>query len=375
MIWVCEGEIPDCKMKPDGLVPEELLKLAVLGSNIKLLRTKNVGGANEKVAELMNDNFEEVMYEIAIAASQAEKGHLVKFIATKSSSGERTPDILVDEQVEIECKRKEEMGQRERKLRELFQFMSRRFSDMMYQAKATYFIYVKFPVEPEKPLADDVIQYVRSLILESKEGKYEMNGHEIVLYKLGSWDQMHLICASPSTATSSEWFRATKRGIDQLIASMVPDKELIERIASRSVYGEPTFVTFDDGTLIRAGYLQMPIFEFPDPPQDNMDGILSSLKKAKGQFSGRRPTVICIESPQVVPGMPKEAFDDLMAMVDDFLAKNPSISAVIFTTEAFVARTLPLHYRRDGLVLLNTTARYPLSESFKKGFIHDYFTS
>lgn len=66
------------------------------------------------------DQFKKIVFELDVATAFVKTSHKVKFVQVESENEKKTPDLLVDDKIEVECKKKERLTKRDTQNQELF---------------------------------------------------------------------------------------------------------------------------------------------------------------------------------------------------------------------------------------------------------------
>ena len=74
--------------------------------DINILKRNSVSGIDDKIQALMSNDFsgiEKILFELSMVSLLVRQNHSVQFLKTREEIGKRTPDLLVDNNVEFEC--------------------------------------------------------------------------------------------------------------------------------------------------------------------------------------------------------------------------------------------------------------------------------
>lgn len=93
-------------------VTEEMMRLAHLGESLSILRQSGTEQLDSKIRNLTvsSELFEKTVYELQVAAAYTRANHKVAFIQEKPDEAIQTADMLIDDQVEVECKKKDQLS-------------------------------------------------------------------------------------------------------------------------------------------------------------------------------------------------------------------------------------------------------------------------
>jgi hypothetical protein len=130
--------------------------------------------------------FDKTTFEIPIAAKHAKIGHSVKFIPSCSKEGKRSADLLIDNYIEIECKKKDYTSKQEKRNIEYWNQMGKKLFEIMNYIGHNYSIVIKSEKYPTTADVKFVTNNIRSLLTDLKDGTFSLpnNGIDIILQKL-----------------------------------------------------------------------------------------------------------------------------------------------------------------------------------------------
>ncbi|MGI0010386.1 MAG: hypothetical protein ACREAE_03195, partial [Nitrosopumilaceae archaeon] len=116
LLYQAEKNISERKTNSKIFITNETVDTIRLGTYIETLKNSNTAGLAEKLEELKiadKNNFEKIINELDFASGFVKSNHTVEFIKTRSDQSQRTPDLLVDKNIEIECKKKNKLTDRD----------------------------------------------------------------------------------------------------------------------------------------------------------------------------------------------------------------------------------------------------------------------
>src|SRR5690606_21524267 len=125
---------------------EDIMKLVHLGRSISVLKEKNVNGLDERIKSLMSDNFnlcDKTTFELHVAATYCMSGHSVEFIDTHGGKFGSTPEMLIDNAIEVECKKKDARSERDRKNRAIWKTICEHAYTSMDKHEWNYLIFIR----------------------------------------------------------------------------------------------------------------------------------------------------------------------------------------------------------------------------------------
>lgn len=334
LLWKIEKHLKDSVTATD-----EFSRASSLGEDLLTLKNSNTEGLQGKINDLMSSKhelFDKTSYEIHIAAMHVKRGHSVRFLPTDSKSGERTADLLIENQIEVECKKKDHSSKQYVKSIEYWNSMGKKLFGIMDYFGCNYSI----TVSSEKyPTADDVklvTTFARSLIKNSREGTFShpKRGIEITLQKL-----------SP---------------LNYEVQTNMVKHRMFEPVDYFSFFLEPTFSGQGNVTIQNTRFFAFRTKEHPD----KIRGILGSIRRAIGQLSGMVPNVIYVDLSVVVNTITERDFGLLFQSINDILRNNSRVTMIILTAE-FAGSEKDGWYRYDKL--------WPCKNENPKHRLPDYY--
>lgn len=336
LLWKIEKHLKDSITATD-----EFSRASSLGEDLLTLMNSNTEGLQGKIDDLMSSNhelFDKTSYEIHIAAMHIKRGHSVRFVPTDSKSGKRTADLLIDNQIEVECKKKDHSSRQYIKSIENWNQLGKKLVGIMDYIGQNYSI----TISSEKyPTADDVklvTTFARSLIKDSREGTFSHpnRGIEITLQKISPLNY--------EVQSNTIIYRMTTEPVDYLF-----------------FLSEPTISGQGNATIQNTRFFAFRTKEHPD----KIRGILGSIRRALGQLSGMVPNVIYVDLSVVVNTMTERDFGLLFQSINDILRNNSRVTMIILTAE-FAGSDDNGWYRYDKL--------WPFENEHPKHRLPDYYS-
>ena len=318
LLWKIEKHLKDSVTATD-----EFTRVSSLGEDLLTVVNSSTEGLKGKIDDLMSSNhelFDKTTYEIHIAAEHIRKGHSVRFIPTDSKSGKRTADLFIDNQIEVECKKKDHSSRQYIKSVEYWNQMGKKLFGIMEHIGQNYSI----TISSEKyPTADDVklvTTFARSLIKNSREGTFShpKRGIEITLQKLLPLD---------FEVQSNTIKHRTSEPVDYMF------------FLSEAMISGQENVTIQNNRFFA--------FRTKEHP-DKIKGILGSIRRAIRQLSGVVPNVIYVDLSVVANTLTERDFELLFQSINDILRNNSRVSMIALTAE-FAGSEKNGWYRNDKL--------------------------
>lgn len=340
LIYQTNEQLRSCAEKKFFEVSEEILRLSYLGENLLVLKGQNTKGLDNKIQDLTSSDkklFDKTTYEFEVASVYARKGYSVEFVETKSKESKKTPDLLINSEVEVECKKKDRTTDRDIRNTENWKLISRKASGMMEHFGLNYAVFVKTQKDPEKEDVKFILQQFQELIKERRQGRFVFRdrGIGITLQILSTKDQ-EIELEGIEFGTSEE--------LDYVVSTRGSKRDGEGKAFIRN----PRILGFKSGEL-----------------PERISSVIESIKYAKQQLSGNRPGLIYVNLNTIDRKMIDKDFERLDSLIKNLLKNNSTISGVIITTEFFVKDDQGYVYSHKARVIRNEQAKYPLPLGFE----------
>ena len=317
----------------------DIARLGAIAEDVLTPLESDVAGAESRLERLKSEDLalvDSTLYEFGVATMLLRRGHAVRFLKEKPTEGARTPDLLVDESVEVECKRRGTTRQ-EAEDRELWELFNRRAVRLITSKQRS--LAIEF-FSADGPTRDGVDWALRELRRQlsgdaSLPIEEEMDGHHLLVRKIEvCGGNGGIVAQSPDPAFPREFERlemmALARGT-QLDAST------------------GTAIICRCGTRCREG---------------REPGISNSLDTARKQFSGDSPGVVFLDL-QLPIAQPSQAdLEPASEVIQDWLRQHRSVAAVVLTTDWVAEQGGRLLMARRRLVLRKDDVRHRLDPTF-----------
>ena len=309
--WLCQYK----RGEPDPLHPsQQLLQIAELAMHIRVLRDSGTQNLMARVDDLRLDDEERVksaIHEIRAASGYVMSGGRVVFIPETST---KTPDFIVDDRVEVECKRRAGTSARDRGRLELYKLLERKLVSVFPEHidHSALAVEVMFKVEPRREFVGRIVESARqglrkpqpSSFSDIAPGLFTAN-FEVVGAEANADTNTgvaELFLPMPSTGEADEFdWRSTGGTVDQN-------------------FGIARVLTLNAGCKVR---------------QDCVKGTVKSVKKAARQFSGRNPAVVSLDISSIPAREGTEELAHLNSDIRSLLKSNTTISRVDLTITGF----------------------------------------
>ena len=304
LIYQVDKQLKFCAEKKFFEVSEEITRLSYLGESLSTLQNKGIKGLDNKIKALTSSDkalFDKTVYEIQVAAIYAKNNASVEFIETESNKSRRTPDILIADEVEIECKKKDRSTSRDIKNIEFWKLIMRKTTGLMEHFASNFAVFIKIQKNPRSEDTDFILQKLRGLIEEKRQGRFEFReeGIGITLYMISTKDQ-EIESNGIQFGTSEE------------LDYVVPTMEIQKQTDGKVVIRNPRIFGFKSAII-----------------PDRITSVINSIKDAKGQFSGNKPGLIYVNLNTVDRFMLEGDFNRLDSLIRKILINNSRISGSI----------------------------------------------
>ncbi len=313
-------------------VTEEMMRLAHLGESLSILRQNSVKRLDCKIRNLTvsSELFEKTVYELQVASAYARANYKVAFLKEKPDEKIKTAEMEIDEQVEVECKQKDKLSQRDRRNHGYWKLIMQKASAIMNHLKCNYGFVVKTQRDPTQENVEFILHELRRFMKSKQQGRFAFpeKGIEITVKILSQYDL-------PITSHSMEF--ASTEELDFFVFAM-------EKKEDQPVIRNPRIFGFKCAIM-----------------PDRIKSVIESITKAKKQLSGNKPGMIYVDLNSIDRQMMDEDFRRLDTMVKRVLSKNSTISAVVITSQMFSRDTQGLVFKHKAKVIRNDVARYPVT--------------
>jgi hypothetical protein len=278
---------------------DRLLRLAMLGAAVRLLN--DVPRLADRVSNLVEGDdilYYATEFELLSAATYKGAGHSVRFV---SEGAAPTFDILVDHEVEVECKQATPVTQRERRAADVWALLDRRLRAMFDRHDAVFFFCASVPDVPGPAHVEEIIQEANEMLDRGVDSAAVTHGS--VRYRFARTEP-----------------RVDGRGIHGKVPHWFPDRAQHHAVELSMIVGELAAeqgrgcaLAFDSRTSA------------PEPA----DVLLKQVRKTPRQFTGNRPAVVHadITSAMRRAGM-KLNETTVRQAVRSWLERHPEITAV-----------------------------------------------
>ena len=172
LIYQAEKNLSRIKLDSSITLTNETVDLTRIGLYLEILKNNNVVGLSEKLNDLTNadkNTFEKIINELDIASSFAKSNHKVEFIPTKSEEQQKTPDLLIDNNIEVECKKKDRESKRDKANNQLWNSLIIKLFNLMESKEKNYFIYIITENDPVEDSLNQLYSHLEKSISRDSE--------------------------------------------------------------------------------------------------------------------------------------------------------------------------------------------------------------
>ena len=366
LIYQAEKNISERRTNSNILISNETVDITRLGTYIDLLKSNNVTGFKEKFNELKlsdNKNFEKIINELNFAGGFAKSNHTVEFIKTQPTENQRTPDLLIDGNIEVECKKKDKLTKRDIQNNDLWNRLQSKSIELMNNFKRFYLIYAYFEKDPTSQIIKKILKELRKAIQSGKDIESKVDGINIIANKICENNEVFPIGIQVQNKSELKSILDPNL-IDKAISQRISKPEIInyEKIRPDYDHTPSTFNIMQNGSVVAKGTMKF-LFKAKEAP-DRLKSIISSIKNAKGQLSGKKIGIICVNITHISEKFMDKDRELLGLMLRNVLQNNSKISAVAITSEFYTRDKNGIRYQHQASIIRNENANHPLPENF-----------
>ncbi|WP_156042481.1 hypothetical protein [Rhodococcus sp. UNC363MFTsu5.1] len=318
---------------PESLsLSQQLLQIGELTSNIQTLRNAGIQNLETRIDDLRLDDQNRVasaIHEIRVAAEYVLSERRVFFIP---EAGTQTPDLLVDDCLEVECKHKTSVSPQDNARFELYGILARKLRAAFPEQvpHSALILEAMFDIEPRRDLVDRIVASARSGLRQPKPSKFSETAEGLFTA------QFEVLPAGSGPAEL-----VLPRGVTEF------DRRSTEAIAldENGTFGR--FININVGCKVR---------------QDRVKGVIRSVRTAARQFSGRYPAIVSVDISAIAARGESEPLAHLREDILAVLKRHTTISRVELLVTQFIGEPGNQAYRTSVQEIDNPDARYPISD-------------
>lgn len=309
---------------------QPLLQIGELTSSIQILRNAGTQNLESRVDDLRLDDRDRVasaIHEIRVAAKYVHSGRRVLFIP---EAGVQTPDLLVDDCLEVECKHRSSVSGQDKARFELYGILRRKLRAVFpeHLPHSALLLEAMFHVEPHRDLIDRIVAAGRSGLRRPEPSTFSETA-----------DGLFTAHFEVLPAGSGPTELVLPRGRTEF------DQRSTEAVALDENGTLGRFININVGCQVR---------------QDRVKGLIRSIRSAASQFSGRYPAIVSVDISAIAA---RGEGETLAYLHDDILAalkRHRTISRVELLTTQFIGAVDDQCYYTSVEEIDNPDARFPI---------------
>ncbi|WP_276143316.1 hypothetical protein [Rhodococcus sp. T2V] len=316
---------------PEGLSrSQQLLQIGELMFNIQDLRNAGTQNLEARIDDLRLDDPDRVasaIHEIRVAAEYVQSGRRVLFIP---EAGVQTPDRLVDDCLEVECKHKSSVSQHDKARFELYRILGRKLRATFpeHVTHSALLLDAMFHIEPRREFIDGIVTAAREGLRRPHPSKFREAA-----------DRQFTANFEVLPASGGPTALALPRGETEF------DLRSTSAVALDSNGTLGRFINFNVGCEVR---------------QDRVKGVIRTVKSAASQFSGRYPAIVSVDISTIAASGNGESLAHLREDILAALNSRTTISRVELSTTQFTKEGAGEIYGTSTEVIDNPKARLPI---------------
>lgn len=364
LIYRAELGIENFRHSTKAGIFNELVDATKLGIYLETLN--NVEGISDKINELMRaekNHFEKLVFELDIASSFLKSNHKVRFLMTKSDDKEQTPDLLIDDNIEIECKKKDRLTKRDRKNQDYWNLIRRKLIELMNKKQKFYLVYLFFEKDPDSDIIHQILKEIRRLINSDSEGQYQVENVNIKLYKICDYGENIPLGIQARTIEEVSG-QLNPDYFDEIIKTRIPEKELVDYRKQKPDFDntDPRITITPVGQVF-IGEVMKFVFKTKEEP-DRIKSVINSIRAAQNQLSGKLCGLVCVNMTHLSEKLMEQDYGRLGELIQEVLQNNTTISAVAITSEFYQKDPNGIRFLHKAEVIRNKFAKLPLPNDF-----------
>jgi hypothetical protein len=308
--------------RPDKsvIMTKNLIELRTLYILINNLSKRNIFGLTEKLKELSSVNkelFDKTFFELLICHYFKSFNCDVKFLETQSDIELKTPDLLIDSKLEVECKKKDKITERDKDYLVFWEKLYSALNTKMDSINTYYAVRIKFNKDLNINEQEHIIKTL-SNILDNKQNIKGKND------KLGiEFDFELKINSKPIISNGLSWSEEFSDDCDFFNV-------------------EFKFMKKENCSIISKLYAHS--YKLNNKT-DRLKSLINTINKAKKQFSKEKSSLIFINLNQVNEKIDFPFKKNLEKEITKILANNSSISGIVLINDDILVQ--------DGQYALN----------------------
>ncbi|RDB44932.1 hypothetical protein DVB87_25940 [Tsukamurella tyrosinosolvens] len=244
----------------------------------------------------------------------------------------QTPDLLIDDAFEVECKQKAAMADGDRARFELYEILNRKLRGVFPERikHGAIVVEVDFEVEPRRELVDQIVNECRLGLRQEDSSSFEV--------------------AEPGVFSARVVIQPQGEGPTDLILPL--------RNGEFDTMSTSAVIVDDNQSLGRFVNLAIKC----RIRQERVKSVIKSVRSAARQFSGRLPAVVAVDISAIAATGDDNTLAHLREDLVSTLRNHTTVSRVELYTTRFVGELEEQIYRTDIEEIDNPYARFPFNQ-------------
>ena len=378
-IWKTENLIRTGRERNDFTVPDQMNITCAIIDEIELLHSKGICNFDKIIGDLISNNhdlYNPTLFEIKIAALYTSKGYDVKYLKPSSAENVKTPDLLINDEIEVECKYQElfsnQQTQDSKYLNELYNIVKK------YCEQYNFYYCISFKTKDylDSKTFKIIASKIKPLIKSKYIGNIEITDtvsvnmdliNEGEIIKLGD---LRDILSKHGVTLSVEQDESVNNNQPYLAYDFNYQIDLDE-----------IFVALElcSGEMKEEHHVQKPVFTSikNEKVPNRLASLKNTIKNAKYQFSGEKPALVFISSSVITEQYLFSTYNEVIQKtVNKILENNSTLSGVFMTLPSYSNFIQLTHIA----TFVSDNAKNPLPEKYKiilticYFYLHKYIT-
>ncbi len=353
------------KIEKTYKISENILRLSKIGIDIETLQQHTVSGLDEKIESLMSNDLpgiEKTLFELSMASLLVRQNHSVQFLKTRANLGKRTPDLLVDDNIEFECTKTDMLTEIQKQNQIKLEGITKKILTIFNEFNSYCFVFVEYDDTPNRKQIDETLRCVRKSIINKKFGKFNIINGSVTIEQIFTNKTEESKINSKNTNPRHQNQVEIFNEILELLDLKVGINAIKEKLSSKTDYDLIQYrgSSKQEGLFLgELQYIAIKSGEFPN----RLRGILKRIKDKTEQFSKDKPALICLNISNIISKLTPADHRSLRMAIDKVLSTNPHISSITVVSEEIVKANNHMNFRQSGVIITNNFATHPLPKN------------